>query len=467
MQTTVSRDIARARPRQGAPRERPARLRAARRRRAWPARTLSAALARWALAIEPSGQPRRRHDAARLRERARPGDRRRAAPAHRRDDRGREHRAPRRARAVHRRRARRGDQPASAAREPHERRRRAARTSSSARCRSASASASRSPAASTRAARSPGCASTARSRTRSPPTSASTTSPTSPPSPSAPAATARRRRCSSTAGGARARGARRAAVRRLPHPDRRPPLLQHDAARPRRHRDAARARDGAVRRRHLGRRLDVQGQRHRALLSLRAAREREPADLQAVARRRVRLGARRPHGDERMARRARPAARQLDGEGVLDRREPARRDARGEGSRAALDEHEDRRADHGRRALGSAVEIEPEIVTVAFEAGVPVALDGVEIDDPVDARSRGERDRRPARARHVRPDREPHHRGEEPRHLRGARHGAPAHRVRAPADARSTTRRRSSATRSTAAGSGDCSTRAAGSIRRR
>ena len=41
-------------------------------------------------------------------------------------------------------------------------------------------------------------------------------------------------------GRARARGARRAPVRRVPHPDRRQALLQHDAARPRRHGDAAR-----------------------------------------------------------------------------------------------------------------------------------------------------------------------------------------------------------------------------------
>ena len=59
-------------------------------------------------------------------------------------------------------------------------------------------------------------------------------------------------------------------------------------------------------------------------------------------------------------------------EGVLDRREHARRDARGEGSRAARDVDEDRRADHGRRALGPDVEIEPETVTIAFENGLPV-----------------------------------------------------------------------------------------------
>ena len=40
------------------------------------------------------------------------------------------------------------------------------------------------------------------------------------------------------------------------------------------------------------------------------------------------------------------------------------------------------------------------------------------------------RDRRPARARHERPDRKPDHRGQEPRHLRGAGHGAPVHRLR-------------------------------------
>ena len=51
---------------------------------------------------------------------------------------------------------------------------------------------------------------------------------------------------------------------------------------------------------------------------------------------------------------------------------------------------------------------------------------------PRRARAGGERDRRPPRPRHVRPDREPHHRGQEPRHLRGARHGAAAHRLRAP-----------------------------------
>ena len=153
-------------------------------------------------------------------------------------------------------------------------------------------------------------------------------------------------------GRARTRRDRRAAVRRVPHPDRRQALLQHDAARARDHRDDAREGDGRARCRHLGRRLDLQGQRHRALLPLRAARQRAPADLQAVARCRVRRRARRTQGDERVDRRARPAAQRVRREGVLDRREHARRDARGEGSRAARDVDEDRRADHGRRTVG-------------------------------------------------------------------------------------------------------------------
>src|SRR5581483_5896136 len=160
---------------------------------------------------------------------------------------------------------------------------------------------------------------------------------------------------------------------------------------------------------------------------LRPARERVAADLQAVARHRVRVRARRAQGDERVARGARPPARELGREGVLDRREPPRRDARGEGPRAPLHEHEDRRADHGRRALG------------------PRRRDRARgRDDPLRARPAGrrpgrgdphhERDRRPPRARHVRPDREPDRRGEEPRGLRGAGDGAPPRRVRAAAD---------------------------------
>ena len=72
---------------------------------------------------------------------------------------------------------------------------------------------------------------------------------------------------------ARRRRHRRAAGGRVPHLDRRRDLLQHDAARPRGHRHDARRRDERGRRPHLGRRQHVQGQRHRALLSLRPARQ--------------------------------------------------------------------------------------------------------------------------------------------------------------------------------------------------
>ena len=96
---------------------------------------------------------------------------------------------------------------------------------------------------------------------------------------------------------ARARGHRRAPVRRVPHLDRRRAVLQHDAARSRRHGHAPRRRDERRRRQHLGRRQHVQGQRHRAVLSLRAAHESEPQDLQAVARPAVHQRARRPQGD--------------------------------------------------------------------------------------------------------------------------------------------------------------------------
>ncbi len=98
------------------------------------------------------------------------------------------------------------------------------------------------------------------------------------------------------------------AVRCLPHLDRGQALLQHDAARTRGHGHQARACDGRARRRHLGRRLDLQGQRHRAVLPVRPARERRAPHLQAVARHGVRRRARWADSDERVARRARLAS---------------------------------------------------------------------------------------------------------------------------------------------------------------
>ena len=121
----------------------------------------------------------------------------------------------------------------------------------------------------------------------------------------------------------------------------------------------------------------------------------------------------------------------------------------------------------GVRFWDPAVAIETEDVTVRFEAGRPVAINGVDYDDPValvhEANAIG--------GRHglgmSRPDREPHHRGQVARHLRGAGHGAAVDRLRAAAQRRSTTRTPSRTTTPRAAGSVGCSTRAAGSTRSR
>ena len=140
-----------------------------------------------------------------------------------------------------------------------------------------------------------------------------------------------RHRLQDPAGGG---GAGRARVRRVPHPLRRPRVLQHHAARPGRHRHHAGARHARGRRRHLGRRVDVQGQRHRAVLPLRPARQPRAADLQAVAGRRLRARARRPRGDEPVADRARAALPRQPGEGVLHRRQHLGRHPRGQDPRA-------------------------------------------------------------------------------------------------------------------------------------
>ena len=149
-----------------------------------------------------------------------------------------------------------------------------------------------------------------------------------------------------------ARGADGAAMRRLPHLHRRQDVLQHHATRAGGDRHAARAGDARRRGRHLGRRQHVQGQRHRALLPLRAARESGAAHLQAVARPGVRERARRPRRDERVPPRQRAPVPRSDREGVLDRRQHLGRDARGQGARRAVHERRDRDPDHGCRRVG-------------------------------------------------------------------------------------------------------------------
>ena len=155
----------------------------------------------------------------------------------------------------------------------------------------------------------------------------------------------------------RARAGRRrsggAPVRRVPHLHRRRGLLQHHAHRPRRHRHAAGRGDERRRRARVGRREHVQGKRHRAVLSLRPARQPEAADLQAVARPDLHRRARRTGRDVGIHAAGRPGLQDERREGLLDRLEHPRRHARSEGSRAAQLERPDRRPDHGRAVLAS------------------------------------------------------------------------------------------------------------------
>ena len=239
-----------------------------------------------------------------------------------------------------------------------------------------------------------------------------------------------RRRLPGPAGGG---GPGRAGLRRLPHPLRRADVLQHHAVGPRGHGHAARPRDARGRRRHLGRRLDLQGQRHRAVLPLRPAGQPVAADLQALAGRAVRRRARRAGRDEPVAHRARPALPRQPGEGLLDRREHLGRDPRGEDPRAPGRLAGVGRADHGRAVLG------PGRRDRARGRDRPVRgrPAGRHQRHPLPRRRRagprGQHHRRPARPGHVGPDREPDHRGQEPGHLRGPGHGPAVGGVRAAA----------------------------------
>ena len=138
---------------------------------------------------------------------------------------------------------------------------------------------------------------------------------------------------------ARRRGHRRAAVRRLPHLDRRraPTSTPRRSAAPS-PAPCSSSRCGG-RRPHLGRRQHLQGQRHRALLPLRPARQPEPAHLQAVARPAFidELGGRKEMSE--YLRQGRLRLQDERREGVLDRLEHARRHARGQGPRAPRQGH--------------------------------------------------------------------------------------------------------------------------------
>ena len=199
----------------------------------------------------------------------------------------------------------------------------------------------------------PGCGRTAPCPARTRPTSASTTNPTCPACPDR-ARRVRRgdrphRRLPRRAGRG---GPRRAGLRCVPHPVGGADLLQHHPAGPGRHRHPAGSRHGRRRGRHLGRRVDLQGQRHRAVLPLRPAGQPAAAHLQAVAGPAVRRGAGRPGRDERMVAGSQPALPGLHREGVLHRRQHLGRHPRGQAARAPGRQRRDRPADHGRRALG-------------------------------------------------------------------------------------------------------------------
>ena len=144
--------------------------------------------------------------------------------------------------------------------------------------------------------------------------------------------------------------------------------------------------------------------------------------------------ARRPRRDEPVAHRARPALPRQPGEGVLHRREHLGRHPRGQ-DRSSTSTSRWRSVEPimGVKFWDPAVEIAPEDVTVRFEQGRPVAINGTPYDDPValvhEANAIGGRhglgmsdqiENRIIEAK-------------SPRHLRGARHGAAVDRLRAAA----------------------------------
>ena len=206
-------------------------------------------------------------------------------------------------------------------------------------------------------------------------------------------------------------------VRRVPPLDGRAQVLQHDAARPRGDDDRDRPRDARGRRERLLRRQHPQGERHPALLPVRRPRQPGAHDLQAVARPRRSSSAfgGRKEMSEYLASIGLPY-RMGDREGVQHRRQRPRRDARGEGPRAARRGDDDRGPHHGGRVL------EEERARRAGggdrrvrRTACPSLLNGKRFASLFELLREAERDRRATRARDERPDREPRHRREEPR----------------------------------------------------
>ena len=176
----------------------------------------------------------------------------------------------------------------------------------------------------------------------------------------------------------------------------------------------------------------------------------------------------RPQGDVGV-----PDARRLRlqdelGEGVLDRLEPSRRHARGQGPRVPGQGHHASSSRSWAWPSGATTSrSRPETVSHPLRRGPSGRAERRRVRRRSRADARGQRDRRPPRPRHVRPDREPDHRGEEPRHLRSARAWRCCTSPTSGWSPASTTRTRSSSTATAAAASAACCTRAAGSTRRR
>ena len=212
----------------------------------------------------------------------------------------------------------------------------------------------------------------------------------------------------------------------------------------------------------------LQGQRHRALLPLRPARQPDAAHLQAVARPRLRRRARRPRRDERVPRRPRPAVprprrRRRTRPTPTSGAPPTRPSRSRSWPRAWTSSSRSWASPTGTPRWRS----RPRTSRSAFEEGWPVAING---DEFADAGRRSCRRPTPSAAATASGMSDQIENRIIEAKSRGIYEapgpGAAAHRLRAPRHRRSTTRARSRTTARWAAASAACCTRAAGSTRR-
>ena len=162
-------------------------------------------------------------------------------------------------------------------------------------------------------------------------------------------------------------------------------------------------------------RLHRQGQRSGPLRARLQALAPELADRRAVAR----MGHRLARGRDRLRRRARDS-------GAGARRRIRTRATATSGTSPTKAGRSRTRRSSPRRRCSSSPSIprtrrtSPEKVTIAFEEGIPVAVDGVKRLAPVDARRDAQRDRRAARRRPRGHRREPPDRDQVARRVRDA-----------------------------------------------